>query len=162
MCCKNFWTRIIPFSLALIFGLLIVNILQKENLAGKNEKDIKPFNKTINSVEGIGCGECKVEEFDNDNFSKFNSETKPLQIISKPRANYTDMARQNQIQGIVSLRVTFSASGQIGIISPVSELPYGLTEQAIAAASQIKFEPLKRNGVPQTTIKLVQYNFTIY
>jgi TonB family protein len=103
-----------------------------------------------------------VEEFDNDNSSKFNSKIKPLQIISKPIAKYTDRARQNQIQGAVTLRVTFTASGQIENISPLNELPDGLTEQAISAARLIKFEPLKRNGVLQTTIKLVQYNFTIY
>jgi TonB family protein len=165
MCCRNFWTRIIPFSLALIFGLLTVNILQKENMAGKNEKDIKLLNKVVYTSGGAGCGECKADEFgkfDVDNPSDFRSETKPLQITSKPKANYTNSARQNQVQGIVTLRVTFNASGQIGSVSPVDELPYGLTEQAIAAAREIKFEPLKRNGAPQTTIKLVQYNFTIY
>lgn len=85
-----------------------------------------------------------------------------VKIVSKPRANYTDAARQNQVQGTVTLRVTFTASGAIGSISPVSGLPYGLTEQAIAAARGIKFEPAKKNGVAQTVTKQVQYSFTIY
>jgi TonB family protein len=85
-----------------------------------------------------------------------------VNIIAKPRANYTDAARQNQVQGTVTLRVTFTAGGSIGSISPVSGLPYGLTEQAIAAARGIKFEPAKKNGVPQTVTKQVQYSFTIY
>ncbi len=88
--------------------------------------------------------------------------TTGVSILSKPRANYTDAARQNQVQGTVTLRVTFTASGQIGSISPVNGLPYGLTEQAIAAARSIKFEPAKKNGVPQTVTKQVQYSFTIY
>lgn len=88
--------------------------------------------------------------------------TTPVNIISKPRPGYTDAARQNQITGTVTLRVTFLANGQIGSISPVSGLPYNLTEQAIAAARQLKFEPAKKNGVPQTVTKQVQYSFTIY
>ena len=88
--------------------------------------------------------------------------TTAMRIVSKPRANYTDAARQNQVQGTVTLRVTFLASGQIGSISPVSGLPYGLTEQAIAAARQIRFEPQMVNGSPVAVTKQVQYSFTIY
>lgn len=88
--------------------------------------------------------------------------TTALRITSKPRANYTDAARQNQVQGTVTLRVTFLASGQIGSISPVNGLPYGLTEQAIAAARSMRFEPQMVNGQPATVTKQVQYSFTIY
>ncbi|MEK7725357.1 MAG: TonB family protein, partial [Acidobacteriota bacterium] len=88
--------------------------------------------------------------------------TEGIKILSKPRANYTDAARQNQVQGTVTLRVTFLANGSIGGISPVSGLPNGLTEQAIAAARGIRFEPAKVNGVAQTVTKQVQYSFTLY
>ncbi|MCY7376802.1 MAG: energy transducer TonB [Pyrinomonadaceae bacterium] len=88
--------------------------------------------------------------------------TEALKIISKPSPKYTDAARQNQVTGTVTLKITFTASGQIGSIAPVSGLPYGLTEQAIAAARQIRFEPPKRNGVPYGVSKTVSYTFTIY
>ena len=88
--------------------------------------------------------------------------TSALRIISKPKATYTDAARQNQVQGNVTLRITFNANGSIGSITPVSGLGYGLTEQAIAAARRIQFEPQKVNGVPQTVSKTFQYGFTIY
>jgi protein TonB len=88
--------------------------------------------------------------------------TVTVQILSKPRPSYTDAARQNQVTGVVRLRVTFLASGQIGGVSPVSGLPYGLTEQAIASAKQIRFEPAKVNGVPQTVTKQIEYSFSIY
>lgn len=88
--------------------------------------------------------------------------SEPFRIISKPRPAYTDAARQNQVTGVVRLRVTFSASGSIGSIAPVSGLPYGLTEQAIAAARQIRFEPAKKNGVPVPSTKIIEYSFTIY
>lgn len=88
--------------------------------------------------------------------------TQNVKILSKPRASYTDAARQNNVQGSVTLRITFLASGQIGGISPVSGLPYGLTEQAIAAARSIRFEPAKKNGVPYSKTMTIQYGFTIY
>jgi len=88
--------------------------------------------------------------------------TTSIVITSKPRPNYTDEARTNNVQGTVRLRVTFLASGQIGSISPVTTLPHGLTEQAIAAARNIRFEPQKVNGVAQTVTKQVEYTFSIY
>lgn len=88
--------------------------------------------------------------------------TEGVKILSKPRANYTDAARQNQVQGKVVLRVTFSANGSIGAISVISGLGNGLTEQAIAAARGIRFEPAKRGGQPYSVTKPVEYTFTIY
>jgi len=44
----------------------------------------------------------------------------------------------------------------------VQGLSGGLTEQAISAARNIRFEPAKRNGVPYTVVKQVEYNFTLY
>lgn len=88
--------------------------------------------------------------------------TTAMVITSKPRPNYTDEARTNNVQGTVRLRVTFLASGQIGSVSPVTTLPHGLTEQAIAAARNIRFEPMKVNGVPQNVTKQVEYTFSIY
>lgn len=88
--------------------------------------------------------------------------TTPYRIISKPRPGYTDAARANQVTGSVLLKVTLLASGQVGSIVPVRRLPDGLTEQAIAAARQIKFEPKKVNGVPQSITVTIDYGFTIY
>lgn len=88
--------------------------------------------------------------------------TAGLKILSKPRANYTDAARANNIQGTVILRVTFLASGQIGSISSIKGLPNGLTEQAIAAARRISFEPAKRDGQGQAVTRQIEYSFTIY
>jgi TonB family protein len=88
--------------------------------------------------------------------------TEAIKILAKPQAKYTDAGRQNNVQGTVTLKVVFNANGTIGSISPVNGLPYGLTEQAIAAARQIKFDPPKRNGVPYSTSKTIQYSFTIY
>ena len=157
MCCKNFRARIIPFSLALILGLMAANLFHSEN--------IKPLENTVNPVTEDGFGNDE-QSFVTTNQDKLigtdTTESKPLQIISKPRASYTDAARQNQTEGTVTLRVVFSADGKIGQVTPANKLPDGLTEQAIAAAREIKFEPAMKNGIPQTVTKLVQYSFFIY
>lgn len=88
--------------------------------------------------------------------------TAGVKILAKPRADYTNEARDNGVSGVVRLRVTFLASGKIGGISPVTTLPFGLTEQSIEAARNLRFTPAVVNGQPVTVVKLVEYNFTIY
>lgn len=83
-------------------------------------------------------------------------------IIAKPKATYTDAARTNGVQGNVRLKVTLLASGRVGPITPVTRLPHGLTEQAIAAARRIQFEPKQVNGRPQSVVVTVDYGFNIY
>ena len=88
--------------------------------------------------------------------------TQAVKILSKPRANYTDAARINVVQGKVILKVTFLASSGIGPITVVAGLSGGLTEQAVAAARAIKFEPAKVNGVAVSVTKTIEYNFAIF
>ena len=91
-----------------------------------------------------------------------SSVTQPLQILSKPKATYTDAARTNNVQGSVRLKITLLASGAVGSITPVTRLPHGLTEQAIAAARQIRFKPKMINGVAQSVVVTFDYGFNIY
>ena len=86
----------------------------------------------------------------------------PLKILYKKKARYTEEAQTNDVEGTVTLRVTFLASGDIGAITKIRCLPYGLTEEAIAAAREIKFEPEKVNGIPKTTTRPVSFTFNIY
>jgi TonB family protein len=86
----------------------------------------------------------------------------PFRIISKPRPAYTDQARRDNVQGRVTLRVVFLASGGIGSVTVVNALKDGLTEQAIAAAKRIVFLPKKVNGIPVSTTTTFEYGFNIY
>lgn len=86
----------------------------------------------------------------------------PARIILKPRSNYTEAARKNQVQGKVVLKVTFQANGAIGDVTVVSGLKFGLTEEAIKAARRIVFIPPQRDGVRYSVTKWVEYTFTIY
>jgi len=86
----------------------------------------------------------------------------PARIISRPQPNYTDAARMNQISGVVVLRAVFSSAGEVTNITVVRGLPHGLSEQAIAAARQIRFEPAKKDGRPVSMYMQIQYNFNLY
>lgn len=87
---------------------------------------------------------------------------RPFKVLSKPRPGYTDLARSFNIAGTVTLRITFLADGTIGGVEPVTKLPFGLTQKAIAAARGIRFEPLMQKSVPYSVTKTLQYTFTIY
>jgi TonB family protein len=117
--------------------------------------------------DGEGNGKGGGGDFENVKVKKSEpvvpaGPTVALRIISKPRPNYTDTARTQNIQGTVLLKVTFLANGSIGGVSAVKGLGGGLTEQAIAAAKRISFEPAKRGGVPYTVTKTIEYSFNIY
>ena len=110
---------------------------------------------------GIGTGKGNISEVSKP-IVPTSDKPVSIHLLSKPPAKYTDVARENGVEGTVRLRVTFLASGEIGAVSPVSSLPDGLTEQAIAAARSIKFEPATRSGIPVNIVKLVEYSFSIY
>lgn len=86
----------------------------------------------------------------------------PLKISGKPRASYTDRARQAQVQGTITLAVVFSSDAKIRHILILKGLGYGLDQEAIKAARNITFEPESENGKPISVVKMVEYSFTIY
>lgn len=131
------------------------------------ESTVKPPTGIGNgNANGIGTGQ------GNGNGTNGSETSKPvvansdkavsLRILSKPRPAYTDVAKKNGVEGVVRLRVTFLASGEIGAVTPVSGLPDGLTEQAIAAARNLKFEPATKSGIPLSSVKTVEYSFSLY
>lgn len=87
----------------------------------------------------------------------------PLKILEKPRAAYpTSEGGSICVQGSVRLKVQFLSTGEIGAITPVTRLPFGLTENAVAAEKKIKFVPAMKDGMPVTKTSTVDYSFTIY
>lgn len=85
-----------------------------------------------------------------------------VKILSKPRASYTDQARQANISGTITLLVLFGADGTIPYIILVRGLDGGLDGEAVKAARQIKFEPKLRDGKPVASAAFIQYGFSIY
>jgi len=72
----------------------------------------------------------------------------PVEVISKATPIYTSEARELRIEGEVTLRVTFAASGKIEILEVLDRLGHGLDEAAIDAAKRIRFKPARREGRP--------------
>lgn len=115
----------------------------------------------IGNGTGNGSGVNKEEPVLPPSTTNKNGDS-PLKLLFKPKGEYNDKARQDQVQGTVRLRVTFLANGNIGAISPVQGLPDGLTAAAIEAAKRIRFQPAIKNGKPVTVTKMVEYTFTLY
>lgn len=115
--------------------------------------------KTIDVANGVGNGTGLVNGSESAPGLPPRGETSPMRILSKARANFTEEACEKNFSGTVVLRVIFLASGQIGSVEVAKAAPYGLTEQAIAAAKKIIFDPAKTNGVLTSVAKLVEYNF---
>jgi TonB family protein len=72
----------------------------------------------------------------------------PVEVLSKPTPIYTAEAREQRVEGEVTLRVTFVASGKIEILEVLKPLGHGLDEAAIDAAKRIRFKPARRDGRP--------------
>ncbi len=74
--------------------------------------------------------------------------TTAVDILEKPRPEYTAEGRSLRIEGDVVLEMVFLANGSIQVNRVVSGLGHGLDEAATRAAQQIKFKPAKRDGQP--------------
>ena len=75
-----------------------------------------------------------------------DSPTTPVEILAKPKPNYTNEGRKLKVEGEVRLEVLFTASGEVQVLRVLQGLGHGLDEQAVRAAQQIKFKPAQRQG----------------
>ena len=85
----------------------------------------------------------------------------PVEITFKPKADYTDEGRKQKINGEVRLEVLFKSDGRIHVIRVLQGLGYGLDEQAVKAAEQIKFKPALHEGQPVDSTALVHIIFEL-
>ena len=76
------------------------------------------------------------------------SATTPVDILDKPRPEYTAEGRSLRIEGDVVLEMVFLANGTVQVNRVVSGLGHGLDEAATRAAQRIKFKPARREGQP--------------
>ena len=88
--------------------------------------------------------------------------TRKAVLLSKPEPGFTEEARKNNVMGTVKLRLVLAASGAVTNVSVVKGLPDGLTEKAIAAAKQIRFQPAQKDGRAVSQYAVIEYSFNIY
>lgn len=145
------FNHILPFVLGCLVGVAAYYL-------------VMPFNvPALETEQGSGsCRGRKTPRWTGSATFELESGNKPFVIVSKPSATYTELARENNTEGSVLLKVTLLASGDVGNVSVVRGLPYGLTERAVQAARRIEFEPKRVNGVPVSVTQTFEYTFDIY
>jgi len=84
---------------------------------------------------------------------------KRARLVASPAATYPDTALPAKAKGEVRLRLVLAANGTVKYIFPMKPLKHGLTEAAIEAAQQIKFEPAVRKGKPVSQFLTLSYEF---
>jgi len=72
----------------------------------------------------------------------------PVDILEKPKPEYTAEGRSLKLEGDVVIDVVFLSNGTMQVNHVVSGLGHGLDEAAVRAAQRIKFKPAKREGQP--------------
>jgi len=87
--------------------------------------------------------------------------TVPVEILFKPKPEYTEVARREKVEGEVLLEALFTAAGQVTNIRVVQGLGYGLDEMAVKAAQQIQFKPAKKNGEPADSVASIRIVFKL-
>jgi len=83
-------------------------------------------------------------------------------FINRVTPDYPDMAKEENIQGDVTVRITIGPSGQV-ISAEISESSGNaqLDAAALKAARESTFKPPTENGVATTRDYLIIYNFRL-
>jgi TonB family protein len=85
----------------------------------------------------------------------------PPEVLSEPRPQYTQEARQLRIQGEITLQVRFGIDGKVEVLRVVSGLGHGLDQEAALVAEQIRFKPAVKNGQPTDHITYIHILFQL-
>src|SRR5688572_30256335 len=99
MCCKGFWKRIVSFGLTLSLGLIIAAIWQSANSADKTQTVEKTVYVNEVAPRSWVCNRNNYSKDLSEKPAKPVGPTEGVKVLSKPRAIYTDAARDNFTQG---------------------------------------------------------------
>ena len=100
------------------------------------------------ALQSAGFADQTTAEAPKKKASIGESATTAVNILEKPRPEYTAEGRSLKIEGDVVLDMVFLSNGSIQVNRVVSGLGHGLDEAATRAAQQIKFKPARREGQP--------------
>jgi TonB family protein len=100
------------------------------------------------TVQKSGFGDQVVGDAPRKKAASAESGTTPVDILGKPRPEYTAEGRSLKLEGDVVINLVFRADGTVQVNGVLSGLGHGLDEAAVRAAQQIKFKPAKRDGQP--------------
>lgn len=83
-------------------------------------------------------------------------------IVSKRAPMFTEEARRAGVNGTVVLRMILMPDGKVAHALILKGLPAGLSDEAIYAAGQTRFEPAMKDGRPVAQFITVSYGFRSY
>ena len=114
--------------------------------------------------DAVGDGSDRLRARDDEGAEIYSGRevTRRAVILSRPAPSYPKSARRNNTRGVVRVRLVLAASGKVEKVTVLRGLPDGLSEEAIKAASKIKFEPALKDGVKVSQYAVVEYRFNIY
>jgi protein TonB len=82
----------------------------------------------------------------------------PPEVVHRVLPRYPELARTIRYEGAVILELIIDTEGKVEEIAVLKGLPYGITESAVEAVRQWRFEPCTLDGRPVA----VQYNLTVW
>jgi TonB family protein len=91
----------------------------------------------------------------------------PSPVTTRPKAlnsgrpQYSEIARRNQTQGVVMIRILVGADGDVKQAKVTKGLPDDLNERAVEAALKLKFQPAMRDGVAVDYTLPIQVEFNL-
>lgn len=86
----------------------------------------------------------------------------PPRVLSKKAPSYTKEAIEEKIEGVIVLSVIFATDSSVKEIKIIQGLGYGLDEEAIKAASQIKFIPATKDGKAVNVRARLEYTLNLF
>jgi periplasmic protein TonB len=84
------------------------------------------------------------------------------QLVHSVHPEFTDEARQANLQGVVSIQLIVDANGNPENIQVIRHLGMGLDQKAIEAVRQYKFHPAMYQGRPVPVRLVVDVDFRLY
>ena len=84
-------------------------------------------------------------------------------LLNRVRPTYPAEAKQTRLEGLVLIEVTIGTDGSVTSTKVLRGEPYGLTEAAIEAIKQWRYEPARNSaGKPVSAIGTVTVRFALY
>jgi len=81
--------------------------------------------------------------------------------LNRPQPNYTDAARNNNVQGVIRANALIGTDGLVKDVKLVSHLPDGLDDEARLAVQQMRFRPATKSGQPVSFWQMLEVEFNL-
>lgn len=143
-------------NLTLALPAAYLTVLLNARTAGPSG-EAKSQGSEVKPTEGAGSGSGSVA----GSTPSSTSAATRAKVLNSPRPRYTEIARLNQTQGVVVLRILVGEDGAVKRVNLTKGLPDGLDERAVEAAFALKFQPATRDGVPITSWMSIMVEFNL-